>query len=199
MEKTIKIPHISFYFVRHGETAWNLEHKYMGQADIPLNATGLEQAQIVAKNIAHLEISHIVSSPLKRTIQTAEIIATNMNIPIVIMDQLKVCSVGILEGRPKGDGKLYENWKMGGEIAGAENLPDYVQRIAIGVNSALTKNTNKKPILFVNHGPMYWALLQILNVQDVKMSIKNCDAYFFSSPNSESSKWTVHALNKNTK
>lgn len=197
MEKTIKIPHVPFYFVRHGQTDWNKAGKYMGQADIPLNLTGLEQAQTVAKNIAHLEISKIISSPLKRTIQTAEIIAAVMNIPILVVDELKVCSCGVLEGQPKGDGKLYEDWKMGGAIEGAENLTDYIQRIATNVNSVLVNNSDEKPILFVNHGPMYWALLRILNATNVDIRAKNCGAYFFSPPNSERDQWTVHSVNDN--
>jgi len=47
MKNIIKIPHVPFYFVRHGQTDWNKENKVMGQIDIPLNATGLEQAQVV--------------------------------------------------------------------------------------------------------------------------------------------------------
>jgi probable phosphoglycerate mutase len=43
-----------FYFVRHGQTDWNT--KGVEQSDIPLNEVGFKQAQIVAKNIAHLSI-----------------------------------------------------------------------------------------------------------------------------------------------
>lgn len=41
----VMIPHIPFYFLRHGETDWNLQRKMMGGVDIPLNATGRAQAE----------------------------------------------------------------------------------------------------------------------------------------------------------
>jgi uncharacterized phosphatase len=61
--------------VRHGETDWNLNRRYQGWADIPLNATGREQAQVVALAIAGEEWDAIVASPLSRALDTARAIA----------------------------------------------------------------------------------------------------------------------------
>jgi len=201
MENKIKIPHVPFYFVRHGQTDWNRENKVMGQIDIPLNEVGLKQAQIVAKNIAHIEISHIVSSPLKRAKQTSEIIAATLNRPITVIDELTQNALGVLEGRNKAEplygtaiGNLIEHWKIGGDIEGAERWSDFVSRIAVGLNSALAINPNEKPVLIVSHKPVYWALLHILNAQVVDMNVKNCGAYFFSPPDLDSNRWTVNVL-----
>jgi broad specificity phosphatase PhoE len=68
-----------FYFIRHGETDWNLEHRGMGQKNIPLNARGLEQAHEAAKVLAHEAIRTICHSPLDRAKDTAKIIAANKN------------------------------------------------------------------------------------------------------------------------
>jgi broad specificity phosphatase PhoE len=197
----IKIPHVPFYFVRHGQTDWNKENKVMGQIDIPLNATGLEQAQVAAKNIAQLEISHIVSSPLQRAMQTSEIIATAINRPITVIDELTQNALGVLEGRNKAEllngvaiDNLIEHWKMGGDIEDAEHWNDFVARIAVGLNSALAINPDDKPILIVAHKPVLWALLHILNAQIVDMNAKNCGVYFFRPHDLDSHGWIVNAL-----
>jgi broad specificity phosphatase PhoE len=203
---TIEIPHVPFYFVRHGQTDWNRENKVMGQIDIPLNAIGLQQAQAAAKNIAQFEVSHIVSSPLKRAMQTSEIIAAAMSRPITVINELTQNALGVLEGRNKAElingtaiDHLIEHWKMGGDIEGAEHWSDFVSRISVGLNSALAINpldADEKPILIVAHKPVLWALLHILDTQIIDMNAKNCAVYFFRPPSLDSQGWTVSALSE---
>ena len=76
------IPKRPFYFLRHGETDWNLEGRYQGQSDIPLNATGVAQAQEAAERLAGVPIDRIVSSPLIRALATAAIAAEKLQKPI---------------------------------------------------------------------------------------------------------------------
>lgn len=201
MKNKINIPRVPFYFVRHGQTDWNKENKVMGQIDIPLNVVGLEQAQIVAKNIANIELSHIVSSPLKRALQTAEIIATAMNKPVTIINEFTQNALGILEGRNKRESldgtaisDLIAHWKLGGDIEGAESWIPFVSRISVGLNRALAINSGEKPILIVAHKPVYWAVLHILNIQTVDMDAENCAIYFFSPSASDSNQWAVNVL-----
>ena len=61
--------------IRHGETEWNLEGKYTGHADIPLNETGRIQAKEVAQTVAQGAIDAIFSSDLMRALETAAIVA----------------------------------------------------------------------------------------------------------------------------
>ncbi len=62
--------------VRHGETDWNLNRRYQGWEDIPLNETGQEQARLVARAIAQEpRWDAIYSSPLSRALSTAQAIA----------------------------------------------------------------------------------------------------------------------------
>lgn len=198
--KIVKIPNVPFYFVRHGQTDWNKENKIMGQIDIPLNEVGIKQAQIAANNIVNIEISHIVSSPLKRAQQTSEIIAAVLNKPITVIDELKQNYLGVWEGRNKEEflnetdiENLFEHWKMGGDIEGAEHWSDFMSRVSVGLNKALNIS-NGKPILIVSHKPVYWAISQILNAKIVEIEAKNCGIYFFSSPTSNSNQWTVNTL-----
>jgi len=74
--------------VRHGQTSWNLERRFQGRTDIPLNDTGREQAQSAARLLSadKADWKHVFSSPLLRAYETAEIIAKELNIRDVVAD-----------------------------------------------------------------------------------------------------------------
>ena len=91
-----------FYFVRHGQTDWNLAHRAQGQSDIPLNAEGRRQARDAAKAAAQLKIGTICCSPLSRAVETAQIIQAKSGARIEIFDQLQECSWGEKEGDRRG-------------------------------------------------------------------------------------------------
>jgi broad specificity phosphatase PhoE len=69
--------------VRHGQTAWNREERFRGHFDIPLDETGLAQAQAVAKRVALVWKPDVIyAGPLSRTIQTAEPTARLFNLAV---------------------------------------------------------------------------------------------------------------------
>jgi broad specificity phosphatase PhoE len=92
------LPHQPFYFMRHGQTDWNLQGRLQGHSDIPLNATGLAQAHAAADALTDESIEVIVSSPLIRALKTAAIVAERIARQIYIDGQLKECSFGAFEG-----------------------------------------------------------------------------------------------------
>ena len=65
---------MKIYVVRHGQTNWNVKGKIQGKSDIELNEKGIEQAKELKELIKNYDINLIISSPLKRAKQTAEII-----------------------------------------------------------------------------------------------------------------------------
>ena len=79
-------PSVTLYFVRHGETDWNLAQRYQGQRDIPLNATGRAQAarngRALAQMLGHRAAAlDYVASPLGRARETMEIMRREMGLP----------------------------------------------------------------------------------------------------------------------
>lgn len=79
-------PSITLYFVRHGETDWNVAQRYQGQRDIPLNATGRAQAErngrTLAEQLGNKAASlDYVASPLLRARETMEIMRRELQLP----------------------------------------------------------------------------------------------------------------------
>ena len=93
-----------FYIFRHGETDENLAKRWQGNGvDVPLNTTGVYQAGVLAEKVSGLGIEIIYSSPLKRAQQTANIVSSNLNVDVVIMDEFTEGCLGVCEGMLKDD------------------------------------------------------------------------------------------------
>ena len=78
-----------FYFIRHGETDFNKEKRYTGTFDIPINKEGVRHTEDSLELLSKLNISAIYSSPLKRALQTAIIISTQLKLPIIIITEFQ--------------------------------------------------------------------------------------------------------------
>ena len=86
------------YIVRHGQTDWNLEGRYAGRIDVPLNDKGIEQANIIREELSNVEFDKVFSSPLIRAYETAQIICNNK---IIKDDRIIERCNGDLEGKLK--------------------------------------------------------------------------------------------------
>ena len=83
--------------VRHGETAWNAEHRVQGQLDVPLNAFGQAQALAVSRVLARETFDAIYSSDLARAQQTAAPIADFFSMKLILEKDLRERHYGIFE------------------------------------------------------------------------------------------------------
>jgi broad specificity phosphatase PhoE len=96
------IPSRPFYFLRHGQTDWNLEGRYQGHCDISLNRLGIAQAHAAAACLAEVRaevrIDRIVVSPLIRAVATAAIVAERLGKPIEIERGLVERNFGSFNG-----------------------------------------------------------------------------------------------------
>ncbi len=89
---------VELILIRHGETAWNLERRLQGNVDIPLNATGLQQAMALANALDNEPLDAIISSDLQRAIQTANALAASRSIQRETDPQWRERSFGGFEG-----------------------------------------------------------------------------------------------------
>lgn len=91
-------PAAHLWLVRHGQTDWNLEGRYQGQADPPLNAAGWQQARALPAALAGASLSAIYSSDLLRARQTAGVIAAALSLPVQQDARLREARLGDWEG-----------------------------------------------------------------------------------------------------
>ena len=83
---------------RHGQTTWNVEHRFQGQTDIPLDETGEAQAEYAARRLATLMPSAIFASDLIRAQQTAAPLSRLTGLPVAADKGLRERSGGVWEG-----------------------------------------------------------------------------------------------------
>ena len=88
---------------RHGETDWNREGRFQGHADPPLNETGRAQAAVLAMELADVALAAVYSSPLRRALETAEVVAAQHELEPVAVDALREVDVGSWEGLTRAE------------------------------------------------------------------------------------------------
>ena len=83
-------PHLTrLCIVRHGETAWNAEHRVQGQLDVPLNGIGLRQAEAVGRALKDERFDAVYSSDLTRARQTAAPILNLLSLQLLLEPDLR--------------------------------------------------------------------------------------------------------------
>jgi len=90
---------IVFYFIRHGQTDWNLDNKIQGHTDVPLNKKGLEQAGELKKKLTGIVFAKCFSSDLQRASKTAQIIMKENPAKIVLDKRLRERNFRDMEGK----------------------------------------------------------------------------------------------------
>jgi broad specificity phosphatase PhoE len=97
------------YLVRHGTTTMNVENRYRGRRDIPLDAQGYQDAVDAARQLSNVGLAAVYTGGLRRTIATAQIIADEARIPdIRILHGLINVDYGAWEGMTADEAEMYD-------------------------------------------------------------------------------------------
>ncbi len=101
--------------IRHGETDWNVEGRYQGQADPPLNGRGVAQAHRLAEALRGVGLEVLYTSPLRRARQTAEVVAEALGLPLYEEPRLMEIHQGDWQGRLRAEiaaryPELFRRW-----------------------------------------------------------------------------------------
>lgn len=182
-----------FLFLRHGQTDWNVAGRFQGQTDIPLNATGIAQAEEAAALLQPRSIDRVVTSPMLRALKTAAIVAEQLDRPLHVEARLTERGFGAFEGEVVKEVKQRLGLKPGERIAGhlppdAEQWPETVARTQSAVAGWLDTHPHEH-ILFVSHHGLFAALSEILTGE--RREGRNAVPYHFSRNNQQ---WTIADL-----
>lgn len=143
--------------VRHGETEWNVEEVYRGRIDINLDEAGVRQAELLGEYLSNLELDAIYSSPLRRALDTANIIAQYQKVGIQVTNGLIDFNYGEWQGLPerkvrKSYRALHNEWHTNPDrvkMPGGESLADVRERAVGVVNDVISKY--RGGIVLVSH------------------------------------------------
>ncbi len=147
------------FFVRHGESQWNVVNRMQGQNDIPLTEKGIKQANSIANRLVNENIDKIYSSDLKRAYETALIIGNRLNLDVTKMKEFREMNFGVWEGKTHDEimaeyQEQFLYWKKEPEntrIDGAETLQELQERSMAALNEIISSN-KEDSILVVSHG-----------------------------------------------
>ena len=82
-DKIQKGKKMKLYIIRHGETSWNKQKKLQGQRDIMLNDAGIRLAELTGEGMKDIDFDLVISSPLIRAKQTAELVMAGRHLPMI--------------------------------------------------------------------------------------------------------------------
>ena len=155
------------FFVRHGLTDWNVEKRFQGTLDIPLNSAGILQAQTAALRCKELNLERIYHSSLARAAQTAQIIANASNVPLIPNTGFNEVSLGVFQGLnheqakaqyPEAYAQYFANRIQGAPPEG-ESLYQVQQRALKALSFVEEDAKHCERIAIVSHGALLKALL----------------------------------------
>ncbi|MBI4137500.1 histidine phosphatase family protein [Candidatus Roizmanbacteria bacterium] len=146
------------YLVRHGQTDWNRDKKIQGWSDIPLNQSGIDEAEQLALSMRTLSIHAVYSSPLLRAYRTAEIISRHHGLPITPLDSLKEAGFGRFEGftweqlmvHPLVVNRSQVIDRYHDHTGEGESIHDVYLRTSAAIDSLVSKH-RQEAILIVSH------------------------------------------------
>lgn len=145
------------YLARHGRTPYNHEARFQGQGDVPLDETGLRQAQELAQNAAPYGFVALYASPLRRARQTAEAVAAVTGLEIRFDDRLMETDTGDWTDRSfeevrAEDAAAFDAWLTGDAafaFPGGESFQQQGDRVMAAIAEI---EQGPQPALVVCHG-----------------------------------------------
>lgn len=177
-----------FYFVRHGQTVWNVENKICGATDIALTEQGHEQAIETGKKILEegIQADEILYSPLQRAADTAKHISEITGIPARVEPRLKEQNFGKWESTPRNgvDFKLAKQ-SFVCSYEGGESMLRLAQRI-YNLLDDIKAESDKKTYILVAHNGIARVIqsyfTDMTNEEFAGYGVKNCEVvrYDFS-------------------
>ncbi len=161
------------YFVRHGETDWNVEGRLQGLTDTALNAQGLAQAKSLAERLAEEDdFTALYTSPLRRAYTTGEIVGARLGLKPISDARLVERDMGRVEGLTSAEIEarfpdIYRAWKAGlrrSPFPGEETRQDFQQRLREFLEDIRGRHSDRKVAVITHGGAMGMIMATVMQL-----------------------------------
>jgi phosphoserine phosphatase len=145
---------------RHGQSDWNAARRWQGHADRPLTEKGRAQATALAERLAHIELEAVYSSDLRRSADTARVVAEAQGLELVQLPELREVDVGSWSGLTRDEAEErfpegFARWREGfpGWDDG-EDYDDMAQRVIGAVVEIALAHEDGRALVVSHGGPI---------------------------------------------
>jgi probable phosphoglycerate mutase len=154
--------------LRHGQTIWNVEHRFQGHTDIPLDEVGQAQAERAGRLLAALRPDVIVSSDLSRAVATAQPLATLTGLVVTLDKDLRERSGGKWEGLSDDEiRERYPKERAAWDPPDGEKAPAVAERVAAAFRRAADGLPPGGLAVLVSHGAaLRFGMERLLGIPD---------------------------------
>ena len=168
---------MEIYFVRHGQTVWNVEKRFQGLSDSPLTELGIIQAKLLGEKLKDIKFDKFYSTSLKRANDTANYIKGNREQEVEIFDDFVEISMGDMEGVGHEEFKklypeqvknfFFNQLEYDPTAYHGESFIEVRKRVIKGLNKFIELNKNYERVLVVSHGATLKTLLHYISGKDI--------------------------------
>ena len=168
---------MEIYFVRHGQTIWNVEKRFQGLSDSPLTELGITQAKLLGEKLKDIKFDKFYSTSLKRANDTANYIKGNREQKVEIFDDFVEISMGDMEGIQQEEFKklypeqvknfFFNQLEYNPSSFGGESFLEVRERVAKGLEKFIKLNQDYERVLVVSHGATLKTLLHYISGKDI--------------------------------
>jgi probable phosphoglycerate mutase len=156
--------------IRHGETAWNAEHRIQGHLDSPLNDEGLAQALMIGERLGREPFDHFYSSDLGRALQTAQPIADRSGRRPALDPRLRERNLGVFQGLTSPECELrypedyarFHRRDPDHVMAQGESIRQVYARVSAVLETLAQRHAGQR-VLVVTHGGILDAAYRFVN------------------------------------
>ena len=190
---------VRFFLVRHGETAENIQMRYLGTRDEPLTEKGVLQARQAAEAISQLRIKIVVSSPMRRARDTALQIQQACGLELRLDSRLAEGSFGRWEGLSREevlklggeDAEMLLRWESDSSIAppGGESIQHIQQRVTQLVDELAAEFPDRSVVLVSHVGPIKALIAAVLGI-----SLEASRGFFLDPGTISVVEWSKHPV-----
>jgi broad specificity phosphatase PhoE len=149
---------------RHGETDWNRESRFQGHADPPLNELGRQQAAELAEALAQERLAAVYSSPLRRALETAQVVAGRHGLEALPVEGLREVDVGSWQALTRDEverrfPEQFRRWlDYGRGWDDGESYEEMGERVLAALDELVARHNGERIVAVTHGGPIRAAL-----------------------------------------